>query len=68
MIKRGRLIQEDSRVHKTFYRACLPVLKKARCVSEADYAPQGDVSGWPMSTILRCLMDYQVEAECECYE
>ena len=66
MIKRGRLIQEGARVHKTFYRACLLVLKKARCVSEADYGPQGDVSGWRMSTILSGHMDYQVEAECEC--
>ena len=54
-------MQEDAKADKTFYRACLPVLKKSKCLPDADKHAQGAEIG--MAAVLKCLMDYEATNE-----
>lgn len=57
-------MQEDAKTDKTFYKACLPVLKKTKCIPDADKHAQGAEIG--MASVLKCLMNYEeTDEECE---
>lgn len=55
---------EDAKADKTFYMACLPILKKTECHVDAKKHEKAKEIG--MAAVLKCLLDYEEQnEECE---
>lgn len=57
-------MMEDAKADKTFYMACLPILKKTECHVDAKKHEKAKEIG--MAAVLKCLLDYEEQnEECE---